>query len=75
MTVTPPLALAVAQSSPAARDVGRNVEDHARLAVLAATHDARLVLFPELSLTGYDRELTPAEALSPSDGRLWPLRE
>ena len=45
-----------------------------RLASQAADHGARLVLFPELSLVGYGRGLTTADALVTSDARLQPLR-
>jgi len=50
------------------------VQRHVALAVLAAGHGARIVLFPELSLTGYDRNLTIADALLATDPRLQPLR-
>ncbi len=70
----PDLALAVAQSIATLRDVRGNVGRHVRLTSQAADHGARLVLFPELSLTGYDQNLKPADALVTSDARLQPLR-
>ncbi len=48
---------------------------HVELAELAAKHDARLVVFPELSLTGYEPELARKLALSVTDPRLRPLCE
>ncbi|MFF5173406.1 carbon-nitrogen hydrolase family protein [Micromonospora sp. NPDC000089] len=62
-------ALTVAVSQPACvpRDVAANAAAHAA-AVRAA--DARVVLFPELSLTGYDLDLP---TLDPTDERLAPL--
>lgn len=61
------LSLAVAQPACVAFDVTANVRAHAE-AVYAA--GARVVVFPELSLTGY--ELT-APDLDPADARLRPL--
>ena len=55
-------------------DLARSVYDQVRLAGLAAEQGAQLVVFPELSLTGYDRGLTRADALTPKDPRLEPLR-
>ena len=69
-----PVTLAVAQSL-VASDLAGSVGDHVRLATLAAEHGARLVIFPELSLTGYDLGLTEDDALEPADPRLEPLRE
>jgi predicted amidohydrolase len=58
------LRLAVAQPLTLPEDIAGNVERHAA-AVREA--DARLVVFPECSLTGYELE---AEALDPADPRL-----
>ena len=69
------LTLAVAQSTAVLRDVEQNVSRHIQLASLAAAHGARLVLFPELSLTGYDWGLTAADALSSGDARLRRLHD
>ena len=65
----PELRLAVAQPACAALDVSANALAHAA-AVRAAR--SRVVVFPELSLTGY--ELT-APLLAPDDPRLEPLVE
>lgn len=70
----PPWSLAVAQSCPVAGDVTANVEAHLTLARLAAAHGAQTVVFPELSLTGYELELAHALAFSATDPRLAPLR-
>jgi predicted amidohydrolase len=69
------LILAVAQSIATPGNLAQSIDHHARLAAIAAAQGARLVLFPELSLTGYDRGLTRADAVSTSDPRLRPLRE
>ena len=54
--------IAVAQTCPVPGDVSANVDEHVRLARLAATEGAQVVVFPELSLIGY--ELALAAALS-----------
>lgn len=63
------LAIAAAQPRSAPLDVARNASEHAD-AVRAAR--ARVVVFPELSLTGYVLE---APAVEPSDPALGPLVE
>jgi predicted amidohydrolase len=65
--VRAPLILAVAQPLCSAHDVAANAAAHAA-AVRAA--GARLVIFPELSLTGYELDAPP---VSPGDERLAPL--
>ncbi|MEV7232234.1 carbon-nitrogen hydrolase family protein [Polymorphospora sp. NPDC051019] len=62
-----PLTVAVAQPSCIAHDVGANAAAHAELVRRA---DARVVVFPEMSLTGYEFD-TPA--VEPGDPRLAPL--
>ncbi|MEV2237423.1 carbon-nitrogen hydrolase family protein [Micromonospora sp. NPDC049891] len=63
----PPLSIAVAQSRCTAYDVDANVAAHAALVRAAA---ARVVVFPELSLTGYELDAPPVD---PADSRLAPL--
>ncbi|TDB70293.1 carbon-nitrogen hydrolase family protein [Micromonospora sp. KC723] len=64
-----PLSLAVAQPECVPYDVGANAAAHAAL-VRAA--DARVVVFPELSLTGYELD---APVFATHDARLAPLVE
>lgn len=64
------IAVAVVQTIAVPGDVVRAIADHARLAICAARQGARLVLFPELSLTGYDLGLTRADAIAAGDPRL-----
>ncbi|MFI7024920.1 carbon-nitrogen hydrolase family protein [Micromonospora sp. NPDC049900] len=64
-----PLRIAVAQPSCVAYDVAANVSAHAALVHAA---DCRVVVFPELSLTGYELDAPP---LDPTDPRLAPLVE
>lgn len=62
-----PLSIAAAQPACAPRDVVGNGQRHART-VRAA--QARVVVFPELSLTGYELD---ADAIAPTDRALEPL--
>lgn len=67
--------VAAAQAISVRGEIGANVEHHALLAEVAASHGARWVGFPELSLTGYELDLAPALAFSAADERLKPLQE
>jgi predicted amidohydrolase len=51
-------------------DIAGNVRRHLALIDLASSHDADLVLFPELSLTGYEPTLAAQLATDASDERL-----
>ncbi|MGE5232415.1 MAG: carbon-nitrogen hydrolase family protein [Deltaproteobacteria bacterium] len=66
-------AIAAAQTVPLRGDVEANVAQHARLARLAAEEGAEVLVFPELSLTGYELDLAAGLAFSPGDARLTPL--
>lgn len=66
-------ALAAAQTVPKRGDVEANLEGHLRLIHAAAEGQARVLVFPELSLTGYELDLAEALAFSESDPRLAPL--
>lgn len=65
--------IAVAQTCPVKGDVDANLEDHLRLAGCAASEGAQLVLFPELSLTGYEIGLADRLAFTEDDRRIAPL--
>jgi predicted amidohydrolase len=67
--------LAAAQTLPRRGDVDANLEEHLRLVRLAAEEGAELLLFPELSLTGYELDLAADLAFAPSDRRLDPLAD
>jgi len=71
--VPPARALGVAQTIPVRGDVDANVAEHARLARVAAREGARVLVFPELSLTGYELDLARDAAFSENDPRLVPL--
>ena len=68
-------AIGAAQTVPVRGDVGANVEQHVRLARVAAREGARVIVFPEMSLTGYEMDLAETLAFSRDDPRLAPLVE
>ena len=67
--------LAAAQTIPIRGDVEANLAGHVRLVHAAAEERARLLVFPELSLTGYELDLADQLAFSARDPRLAPLIE
>lgn len=73
--VSAPGAIGVAQAVPAPGDVAANLAQHLRLARVAADAGAGVLVFPELSLTGYELERGPELAFSERDARLDPLLE
>jgi predicted amidohydrolase len=62
-----------AQTIPVKGDVERNLAEHLRLARLASEKGARVLVFPELSLTGYEIDLATGLAFEENDARLKPL--
>jgi len=70
----PDLCLAAAQSASVAGDLAANLRTHLEFIAAAADAGVDLLLFPELSLTGYEPSLAAALALDPADARLLPLR-
>lgn len=63
--------IALAQIKPTLGDVKRNLEIHLDYLRRAADRGADLVVFPELSLTGYYLEdLTPDVAIDPRDSKI-----
>jgi predicted amidohydrolase len=71
----PTRSLAAAQTIPIRGDVDANVERHLRLVHIAAAERAQVLVFPELSLTGYELDLAGDLAFSQRDPRLTPLVE
>ena len=69
------LCLAAAQSASVRGDIAANVCDHLRYVRAAADAGADIVVFPELSLCGYELALLAECVLAPHDARLEPLRE
>ena len=69
------LTLAAAQSMCIAGDVPANIQRHLSLMRAAAERGVQVLVFPELSLTGYEPSLAAGLAIVPEDGVLAPLRE
>jgi NAD+ synthase (glutamine-hydrolysing) len=68
--------LALAQCAPALGDLKGNLDLHLELTQQAITEGADMVVFPELSLTGYFlKDLVPEVAMTLDDARLAPLFE
>lgn len=68
------LTIAGAQTVAAAGDLPANISRHLALMRLAAEHGVQLLVFPELSLTGYEPALAAELAIAPDDPVLTPLR-
>ena len=73
--MSPTRSIGVAQTIPIRGDVGANVEQHVRLVHAAAEERAQVLVFPELSLTGYEIELARELAFTEDDPRLSPLAD
>lgn len=75
---SPFLRMAVAQTRATPGDITRNVADAARVVREAGERGVRVLLFPELSLTGYEpgwlRASLPAKAVDPYGTELDPIR-
>jgi predicted amidohydrolase len=72
--VTATVRIAVAQCAPALGAIGRNLEMHERWIARAREAGARIIVFPELSLTGYYvKDLAGELACSGNDPRLDPI--
>lgn len=68
-----PDTIAVAQTPSIAGNVSANVEIHVQAIHSAAAEGVSFLVFPELSLTGYEPELAAELAFTTDDSRLWPL--
>nr|BFD42723.1 carbon-nitrogen hydrolase family protein [Pseudomonas sp. FFPRI_1] len=69
------LTLAVAQSVSVAGDLPANMARHQQMMREAAAKGVQLLVFPELSLTGYEPQLAAELALAPDSPTLQPLRD
>ena len=61
--------ICAAQTRPIKGDIQRNLDHHKKLLDLAVSNGAEVVIFPELSLTGYEPELSRELATSQNDRR------
>ncbi len=69
----PDFKIAAAQVASVRGDVEGNVAVHAAALAAAAEHAVSVLVFPELSLTGYEPDLAAELAMTPDDARLAPL--
>lgn len=69
------LCIAAAQSISAPGEVRANVQGHLSMVHAAARHGVQLLVFPELSLTGYEPTLVAGLVLDAQDAALAPLRD
>lgn len=67
--------IAAAQSCAHPADLPRNLDDHLRLMRIAQARGVRLLVFPELSLTGYEPTAAAALAQPADTPLLQPLRQ
>ncbi|WP_428228760.1 carbon-nitrogen hydrolase family protein [Flavobacterium sp.] len=67
--------LAAGQTKPTRGDIEANLLDHYRLIELAVQNGARLIAFPEMSITGYERENAQQLAFKKDDSRLNHLKK
>ena len=69
------LTIAAAQSISLAGDISGNIARHSRFIEAAAEQGVDLLVFPELSLTGYEGQDAATLAIDPQDAVLQPLRD
>jgi len=69
------IVIAAAQLRCVAGDIEKNLQRHLETARQAALHGVDLLLFPELSLTGYEPDLADSLAITLQDPRLSLLRD
>lgn len=61
--------VAVAQTRPVKGDVQRNIDNHKKIIGLAVARGVNTIIFPELSLTGYEPALAKKLATNQEDSR------
>lgn len=62
--------IAAAQIKPIDKNIEANIQNHLGMIELAAQQKVELILFPEMSLTSYEREKADAFAFTANDTRL-----
>jgi predicted amidohydrolase len=62
--------ICVAQIKPFKGDIQSNIDTHKKFIELAVLHKAAIIIFPELSLTGYEPKLAKELAFGLGDSRL-----
>ncbi len=61
--------ICVAQTRPIKGNIQGNIDHHKKILDLVVSNGADTVIFPELSITGYEPELAKELATNPEDGR------
>jgi len=61
--------ICVTQTRPVKGDIETNIDNHKKLINLAVSNGADTVIFPELSITGYEPELSKELAMNKDDSR------
>lgn len=69
------LKIAVAQFNPVRGDLKKNYEKHYSLIMAAVEDNVDVIVFPELSLTGYEPDLAKKLVFADKDRRLVPFQE
>ena len=64
--------IAAAQSSSIRGDIEANVHTHVQFVQIAVDYSVNVIVFPELSLTGYEPEIAHNVVISLEDKRLIP---
>lgn len=67
--------ICVAQTRPIKGDIQSNIDNHKKLIDLAVSDGADVIIFPELSLTGYEPELAEELAAHQDDSRFDDFQE
>jgi predicted amidohydrolase len=67
------ISIAAAQTIPVKGNIAENIKRHEKLIKYAAEKEVDILLFPELSLTGYEMELASDLSMSFFDKRIHPL--
>ena len=61
--------ICAAQTRPAKGDIEANINSHIKLIMQAVNNGANIIIFPELSITGYEPELAAILATTADDSR------
>lgn len=67
--------IGVAQTRPVTGDIQANIENHKTFIELAVSYGAEVIIFPELSLTGYEPSLAKELATDIADSRFDPFQQ
>lgn len=60
----------IAQINSVRKDYKQNIDKHMDYIKLASQNDAKIIIFPELSITGYEQELAREQYFIRDDSRL-----